>query len=220
MRERHVIHQRRVDLSCQSLRSSTAHLTAALTSFCVLCLLSLSPWMKTAIHHSLRFFFFFFHLCVLCSPLIYCWTCLQNGPGAFHSVKRGKGKRAPVSEKKHIQKQRKQQFSMHVNSRTVRTGACLRIILVTLCLGCVERSSDCSFDMIHIWLFETEQEIYARGINGWQDEGPAMCKNTSGYFELNANVSMLTCWCSAAAEGSFHSPPLVFQFAHPPFLNT
>lgn len=99
MRERHVIHQRRVDLSCQSLRSSTAHLTAALTSFCVLCLLSLSPWMKTAIHHSLRFFFFFFHLCVLCSPLIYCWTCLQNGPGAFHSVKRGKGKRAPVSEK-------------------------------------------------------------------------------------------------------------------------
>lgn len=26
-------------------------------------------------------------LCVLCSPLIYCWTCLQNDPGAFHSIK-------------------------------------------------------------------------------------------------------------------------------------
>lgn len=94
MQERHVIHQRCVYLSCQSLGSSTAHLTAALASF-VLSVFSLSPWLRTAIHHSLRFF----HLCVLCSPLIYCWTCLQNGPGAFHSVKKRKEKGAPVSEK-------------------------------------------------------------------------------------------------------------------------
>lgn len=94
MQERHVIHQRCVYLSCQSLGSSTAHLTAALASF-VFSVFSLSPWLRTAIHHSLRFF----HLCVLCSPLIYCWTCLQNGPGAFHSVKKRKEKRAPVSEK-------------------------------------------------------------------------------------------------------------------------
>lgn len=111
MQERHVIHQRCVYLSCQSLGSSTAHLTAALASF-VFSVFSLSPWLRTAIHHSLRFF----HLCVLCSPLIYCWTCLQNGPGAFHSVKKEKRKESSSEWEKHIQKQRKQQFNMHMNS--------------------------------------------------------------------------------------------------------
>lgn len=48
----------------------------------------------------------FFHLCVLCSPLIYCWTCLQNDPEAFHSVKEEK-KNSSSEGKKHIQKQKR-----------------------------------------------------------------------------------------------------------------
>ena len=130
--------------ACRSVLSISAllHSSSHRCPHVFLCSLSsLSLSVDEDSHTSLtEIFFFFFHLCVLCSPLIYCWTCLQNGPGAFHSVKRGKGKRAPVSEKSTSRNRE--------NSSSV--CACLRIILVMLCLGCVERSSDCSFDMIHI----------------------------------------------------------------------
>lgn len=126
--------------------------------------LSLRGWRQPYITHW-DFFFFFPFVCALLTFDILL-DLLAEWPRGFSFCKKRKRKESSSEWKKHIQKQRKQQFSMHVNSRTVRTGACLRIILVMLCLGCVERSSDCSFDMIHIWLFETEQEIYARGING------------------------------------------------------
>lgn len=72
-------------LPCQSLPSSTAHLTIALLSF----IYFFSPRSVIEQGHK-SFIQIFFHLCVLCLPLIYCWTCLQNDPGAFHSVKEEK----------------------------------------------------------------------------------------------------------------------------------
>lgn len=38
------------------------------------------------------------HLYALCSPLIYCWTCLLNDPEASHSVKKKKKRRRVASQ--------------------------------------------------------------------------------------------------------------------------
>lgn len=71
----------------------------------------LSQRRKKAMHDSFKFF----PLCVLFSPLIYCWTCSPNDPEAFHSVKEGKkdSELQWVDKKTHIRNRKEMLSNLH-----------------------------------------------------------------------------------------------------------
>lgn len=107
-----------VYLYCRSSPSTTACRTASLPSFW-------SPFLFfQARPHILHSFIhsFFFPLCVLCSPLIYCWTCLQNDPGAFHSIKE-ENKDSSSKRKIHPEKKKKNlMYSATSVSQSIHSG--------------------------------------------------------------------------------------------------